>query len=102
MIVCRVTPVFSASCSWVISPWWKRREQLVLRIRQFPISYPLSVQVELGQVACYLGGDGEEDDQTEHHQWGLAKGKAQIGTQADVLDYCRGGHCIPLAWADSM
>src|SRR5512133_248578 len=49
IIVWRVTPTFSASSCWVISPWLKRCFRIVLLTRHSPILEPPAIQVELGK-----------------------------------------------------
>src|SRR5688572_17646546 len=82
-IVWRVTPTFSASAAWVISPAWKRRVRIVLLICGLPLPMGLADPVvdeagdgigdagehehaeeEIGR-AGRIGADGEVDERRE-------------------------------------
>src|SRR5689334_2645773 len=57
-MVCRVTPTFSASAAWVISPAWKRSVRTVLEMRGSPL--PISADPIVDDLR------GGEDDTGQH------------------------------------
>src|SRR5262245_4841926 len=107
-MVCRVTPTFSASAAWVISPAWKRSVRIVLLICACPLPMA-SAEPVVDEAGDSVGDAGkrqrrEEDirraERVSAHRKINERGKAADGAHDIGVPHAAGvDRAVPLVGA---